>query len=128
MIFAVLFSTVSFSVNTHYCGDIPVARSIFKAAENCGMEVQETSDSPECSLIKKHCCSDEKIVTQAQDELKIPINDLNLEQPFLAASFTCTYTYINLFNALKEHSVPYQGYPPPLLVQDIHILNQTFLI
>lgn len=126
MTFVVLFSTMSFSVAMHYCGDTLVDWAIFKDAEGCGMEAQQTSGLSGCSLMKKNCCSNEKMVTAGQDELKTPADQLTFQQQFFTVSFI--YTYVHLFGVLEEHIVPYKGHPPPLLVRDIHILNQTFLI
>ena len=37
MAFVVLFSTMSFTVNMHYCGDTLVETAIFQKAKGCGM-------------------------------------------------------------------------------------------
>lgn len=126
MTVVVLFSTMSFSVAMHYCGDTLVDRAIFKTAEGCGMETQNVPDSSDCNVIKKSCCSDEKRVTEGQNELKIPLNTLSFKQQLFAVSFI--YTYSNLFDVPEENRTLPQGHPPPLLVRDIHILYQTFLI
>ncbi|MEM9685400.1 MAG: hypothetical protein AAF934_00580 [Bacteroidota bacterium] len=126
MTVVVLCSTMSFSVAIHYCGDTLVDRAIFKTAEGCGMETQNTSDPAACNFIKKSCCSDENRVTEGQNELKIPFNTLSFKQQLFAVSFI--YTYIEVFDVPKKTDILYQGHPPPLLVRDIHVLYQTFLI
>ena len=60
MALLVLFSTLSFTVESHYCGDILVDSSVFGAAETCGMEIQKQSNSSECDITKSNCCSDEQ--------------------------------------------------------------------
>ena len=37
MAFVVLFSTMSFTISEHYCGDHLVDSGLFSKAENCGM-------------------------------------------------------------------------------------------
>ena len=43
MALLVLFSTFSFSVAQHYCGDVLVDYSFMGHAESCDMEVQESA-------------------------------------------------------------------------------------
>lgn len=126
MALLVLLSTTSFMVDKHYCGDMLVDVSLFTHAKNCGMEVQKPSGSSECEITKKSCCSDETIIINGSDELKTPYNDLGFQQQIFIISFC--YTYINLFEGLKENIVPFKEYSPPLLVKDILIQDQTFLI
>ena len=77
MAFVVLFSTMSFTINMHYCGNTLVDTAIFKKAKNCGMDMQN-STTKECSMTKKNCCSDKQIFVDGQDELKISFNQKTL--------------------------------------------------
>ncbi len=126
MALLVFLSTTSFMVDKHYCGDMLVDVSLFTHAKTCGMEVQKHSVSSECEVAKKSCCSDETLIVNGSDELKTSYNDLSFQQQVFIASFC--YTYINLFEGLKENIVPFKEYSPPLLVTDILIQDQTFLI
>ena len=92
----VLFSTVSFTVEKHYCGDVLVDVSVFSEAENCGMEAME-------KLQKKSCCKDEVDVVEGQDELKISsFEDLDFEQQQFLVAFA--YSYLNGFESLPTKS------------------------
>lgn len=126
MALLVLLSTTSFMVDKHYCGDKLVDVSLLTHAKSCGMEVQKSSVSSECEITKKSCCSDETIIINGSDELKTSFNDLSFQQQIFIASFC--HTYINLFEGLKENIVPFEKYSPPLLITDIIIQDQTFLI
>ncbi len=118
--FLVLFSTVSFTIEKHFCGDVLVDVSVFVEAEKCEMEALEV-------LQKKTCCKDEIDVIQGQDELKFSsFDDLEFEQQQFLASFV--YFYANLFEGLSQQIVPHKNYSPPNLVRDIQVLNDTFLI
>ena len=118
--FLVLFSTVSFTIEKHFCGDVLVDVSVFVEAEKCEMEALEI-------LQKKTCCKDEIDVIQGQDELKFSsFDDLEFEQQQFLASFV--YSYANLFEGLSQQIVPHKNYSPPNLVRDIQVLNDTFLI
>ena len=63
MAVVVLFSTMSFTINMHYCGDTLVDTAIFQKTKTCGMEIQKTSNK-DCSISKKNCCNDEQIVVE----------------------------------------------------------------
>jgi hypothetical protein len=71
MSFVVLFSTMSFTIDMHYCGDTLMDTAIFHKAKTCGMEIQKTATSSDCSKAKKDCCKEEQIFVEGQDELKI---------------------------------------------------------
>jgi len=125
MAFVVLFSTMSFTIDMHYCGDTLVDTSIFSKAKSCGMESMETStcESPE---LKKECCSEDQISFEGENELQLTFEDLNFEQQVFVSSFI--YSYINLFEGLEENIIPLKDYSPPLVVKDILLLDQVFLI
>tara|TARA_R110002073_G_scaffold57778_2_gene146575 strand:+ start:18520 stop:18936 length:417 start_codon:yes stop_codon:yes gene_type:complete len=122
----VLLSTVSFTVDSHYCGDTLVDSSIFGHVETCGMEVQQQSPSSECDISKKDCCSDEQVIVEGQDTLKTSFDKLDKDQQLFVAAFI--HTYINLFFESQEDLNSYRDYTPPPLVRDIQVLDQTFLI
>ncbi len=122
----VLLSTVSFTVDSHYCGDTLVDSSLFGHVETCGMEVQQQSPSSECDISKKDCCSDEQVIVEGQDTLKTSFDKLGKEQQLFVAAFI--HTYINLFFESQEDLNSYRDYTPPPLVRDIQVLDQTFLI
>ena len=58
MAFIVLFSTMSFSISEHYCGDNLVDSSLFSTAESCGMEMEKPSPLEDCKIQKNNCCKD----------------------------------------------------------------------
>lgn len=126
MAFVVLFSTMSFTIDMHYCGGTLVDSSIFGKAHSCGMEMQKADTSMDCSITKKNCCSDKQIVIEGQDELKISFDTLTLDQQFIVASFF--YTYINLFEGLYTNASSYEDYRPPLVIRRIYKLDETYLI
>ena len=121
----VLFSTLSFTVNMHYCGDTLVETAIFQKAKGCGMEMQKPSRN-DCSVTKKNCCKDEQSVVDGQDELQLQIDTISFEQQIFIASIL--YTYINLFEGLDTTISSYQVYKPPLVVRQIFKLDETYLI
>ncbi|NJW52681.1 HYC_CC_PP family protein [Salinimicrobium oceani] len=126
MALLVLFSTSSFTVDKHFCGSMLVDMAIFSEAESCGMEMHEHSDTTEDSVEQEFCCENQKIAIEGQDELKASRNSLDFDQQLFLATFT--YSYINLFEVLPLQAVPNKDYTPPLLVRDVQLLDQVFLI
>ena len=125
MAFVVLFSTMSFTINMHYCGNTLVETAVFKKAKGCGMEMQNpTTDG--CSIMKKNCCSDKQLAIDGQDELQLSFDKLTFEQQQFIASLV--YTYINLFEGFDENKIPHRTYEPPLVVKDIQKLDEVYLI
>ena len=121
----VLFSTMSFSVDMHFCGKTLVDFSIFKDADVCAMGMME--DSPcTTSAMEDGCCSNKQFVINGQDELKISLDKLIFEQQLFVALFYCSYS--NSFSNQEEKESLFNGYVPPPLVKDIQILDETFII
>ena len=125
MAFVVLFSTLSFTVNMHYCGDTLVETAIFHKTKGCGMEMQNPSTDG-CSIMKKNCCEDKQLVIDGQDELQLSLDKLTFEQQQFIVSFV--YTYISLFEAYDEDINSFRAYKPPLVVRQIYKLDETYLI
>ena len=118
MALLVLFSTFSFTVAQHYCGDVLVDYSLFGHAESCGMEVQEIAELPECNLVKTDCCSDEVLTVDGQNDLKVSFEKISFEQQ----------SYLDLFEYENSDNEAFIDYSPPPLIRDVQVLDQTFLI
>jgi len=120
MTFLVLCSTVSFTIEKHFCGDVLVNVSVFSESEKCQLEAQEL-------LLQKKCCKDEVDVIKGQKDLKVAsFDDLDfIHQQFVTAY---TYSFINLFGDLEKQIIPHKDYSPPLLVADLQVLDQVFII
>jgi len=125
MAIVVLFSTMSFTVDMHYCGDTLVDTAVFNKVHTCGMEMQKPA-TKECSITKKNCCNDEQVAIDGQDELQTSFQSLTKDQQIFVASFV--YAYSNLFEGLDENVISYSDYSPPLVVKTIYKLDETYLI
>ena len=125
MALVVLFSTMSFTINMHYCGDTLVETAIFQETKGCGMEMNKPSTEG-CAITKKNCCDDKQLVVEGQDELQLQIDKVTFEQQLFIASFV--YTYINLFEGLDKNVSSYEEYRPPLVIRQIYKIDETYLI
>ena len=128
MALIVLLSTMSFSVDMHYCGDHLVDFSFSQTVNTCMMKAEMSKSSSECAVMdmEMDCCTDIEIVIEGQEDLKISFDQLSFDQQLFIASFV--YSNIILFDGLDENVVPFKNYSPPPLIRDIQILDQLFLI
>ena len=122
--FLVLFSTVSLTIEKHFCGDVLVDVSIFSEGEDCG---KDTLALEKAVITKKSCCKNQIDVVQGQKDLAIKtFDDLEFEQQLFLTAFT--YSYSALFEgASAQISIPI-AYAPPRLVVDLQLVHDTFLI
>jgi len=125
MAFVVLFSTMSFTLDMHYCGDTLVDTAIFQKAKGCGMEMKSPSTKG-CAITKKNCCSDAQLVLAGQNELQLKVASLSFEQQLFIASFV--YTYVNLFEGLDRNISSYSAYRPPPVIRQLYKIGETYLI
>lgn len=124
MAFFMFASTISWTVEKHYCFGSLVDIAFFHEADTCGMDM---------GLAKtifdkqgKPCCDHEVITIPGQDDLKISYHDIDLGQPLFVVDYADYFTY--RFQPKEQQLVPHSDYPPPILIKDIHILDQVFLI
>lgn len=122
----VLFTTMSFTVDIHFCGDSLVDFSLVQNTHTCGMEAEQKADDCHNLITEDSCCSDKQLVIEGQDDLKISFNTLNFEQQVFVATFF--YTYIDLFEGLDTNVIPFRDYRPPILIRDFQKLHETYLI
>ncbi|NAS12832.1 hypothetical protein GTQ38_12510 [Flavobacteriaceae bacterium R33] len=120
MAFLLLASTVSWTIEKHYCMGMVVDVALFSKAEGCGM----LSDLE--STLENSCCEHELIAVDGQDDLNHSWEQLDLGQQVFLYAFT--YTYLNTLENLEELVVPHKEYPPPILIRDLQLLDQVFLI
>lgn len=76
--------------------------------------------------VESQCCKNEKIKVEGQDELKISFDSFDFHQQLFITTFT--FAYFNLFESLPKQIIPFKDYSPPLLVADIQLQDQVFLI
>ncbi|MFS4417526.1 HYC_CC_PP family protein [Maribacter sp. 2307ULW6-5] len=128
MALLILGSTVSVSMDMHYCGDHLVDFSLFDEAETCMMQMAKVNPSSPCDDVAPSmaCCSDIEIVLEGQEHLKASWQQLSLDQQFFVVAFARSWAH--LYREAAEKAVPYADYVPPPLIRDVQILDQTFLI
>ena len=125
MAFVVLFSTMSFTISMHFCGNTLVETSVFHSAKGCGMEMEKVSLEG-CAVTKSNCCKDKQFSIDGQDELRLLLEASALAQQPFTASFTDAY--INLFEGINRKGIVHQAYREPLVHKQRYKLDETYLI
>ena len=116
----VLFSTLSFTVEKHFCGDTLVEIAIFSDVNSC-------SPNEDISENKKPCCKDVIDLIEGQDDLIVKtFDDINFSQQLFLTTFV--FTSLMRFEDLSKQDISYKHYKPPIIVEDIQLLHDTFLI
>jgi len=128
MAFVVVFSTMSFTISQHYCGGDLVNTAMFFEVDSCEMEMEMNmpSSTEDCNFEQEDCCKDVINIIEGQNELNQQFINLNFDQQVFITSLV--YSYVNLFEGLDKNIVPFKNYSPPLIVTDIQVLDQVFLI
>lgn len=122
----VLVSTLSLAIEKHFCGDVLVDVAIFSKVEKCGDELHIISETQE-DILKKSCCKDEIDIVEGLDEVTLKtFDDLDDIQKQVLLAYTVAY--VQLYESLPKSIIPHKDYSPPLLVKDIQVLDETFLI
>lgn len=124
MALLLLASTVSWTVDKHICMGRVMDVAFFTTADDCGMKAAMALLEEEG--IENHCCDDESFTIQGQDDLSLSWDDTSLAQQSFLYVFIASYQYV--FETLPEEVQLNNAYPPPLLVYDIQLLDQVFLI
>ncbi len=126
MALLVLFSSMSFTIDMHYCGDKLVDFSLLEA-DKCAMSAMSAMSETDKMLTSQNgCCTDLEFTLEGQDELNISFDQISLEQQIFLISYF--HSYLQLFNTQSGAIVPFDGYPPPDIIKDIYILHETYLI
>ena len=118
-----MFSTLSITVEKHYCGDHLVDIAVFTEAKTCGMEVPNDLEG----FAKKSCCKDIIDLIEGQDELSLTdyegfklTNSLILSLGVLPLDIHEVVITKGIYSQIE--------YSPPLITKDFYILHEVFLI
>ena len=116
----ILFTTAGFSLHQHHCTITKeTITSVSHVKDCCGAE-----DEEECP---KGCCQDETKLIQLDAEISLPATTHEFTPEQFAA--VIQYCVLNgLFSQEDKASSKYLNYRPPLLLRDIPVLIQSFLI
>ena len=125
---AVLFSTLSFTVEKHVCMGEVTDVSYFDKVESCGMERSECGDTEtDHDLAKRqNCCDTLQELIPGEPAEQQAIQGLEIQDFDYIVSYISTYLFE--YEQLDEISLIEFGPDPPLVERDIQTLYQIFLI
>lgn len=123
--FLVLFSTLSLTIERSFCGDVLIDVAIFSESEKCGdIEVSKTQKA---DFLKIGCCKNEIDVIEGLSDITLnSFEDIETTQQNTLVAYT--FYYINFYADLPNLRVPHKDYVPPILIEDIQVLDETYLI
>ena len=116
-----LFSTLSFTVDMHFCGHSLVDVKLFQKAEDCGMAM--SSDA----MKALGCCSDVEIQVDGRQDLEQLVSTVEIAP--LATVFQLSYFQL-LYPLEFQHAeqTTFLSDSPPRPGPDLQITYQQFLI
>lgn len=136
MAFLILFSSVGFSIDLHYCGtDLKSfsftgkAKNCFELAKSgtCSKHQMVEATKPLCETSKKDCCHNKTFYVKGELTSDAPTTSFlisSLLQDFLLA-------FVVVFAdkpTLKQSTLNFLHYKPPLIQKKIPVLVQSFLL
>lgn len=121
----VLFSTFGFTVSSHFCGSIKVKSAIgfVKTELTCGMK-KKISNCPEHNQVQTSCCQNEFEYHHIEDNTKK--EQVEFSNSNISIKFYPLTAKSDRFVSVKPKEI-YKPCPP-LIVRNITIFHQTFLI
>lgn len=126
MALVVMVSTMSFTINMHYCGGTLVATSVFSDVESCGMEQAMAMVPAGCSMTKSNCCKNEQSIVKGQDELKLNLDTLSMDPHIFVAVFL--HTHNRSFEDFEDIAPSSNDYPPPNIVRQLYKFDESYII
>lgn len=128
MAFLVIVSTLSFTVEKHYCGKSLVGHAIFSSAEKCKSETHScgVEGMGHMNMKKDSCCSNQTECIKGQDELNL--NSVSFDLVAQSFQMPRSFSMIDLVPVFHPEVISYPPYEPPQLVYDIQVLCQVFTI
>jgi hypothetical protein len=124
----ILFSSVGFAINTHFCEGRAVDTSISMGVEllDCGMPMPDNeNDGNGEQLDKQPCCQNHHQIVEVDQNQNNPFPAFELNQTFFVAF---AHTFLVNESVTQKVQANYLTSPPPLVKQDMLILYQSFLI
>jgi len=124
--FTVMFSSSFVIVETHCCNGEEIDSSILGSADVCDMDMSLCSLEDSSSISESKCCNnilDFKFATVFN-------TNHHKKSNFVQLHFTPFFSLINteLFQPNKTQNYYSSEYSPPIMIRDIYILNEHFLI
>lgn len=135
-----IFTTsVGFAVDIHYCqGELKTVSFFGKAKschnmanatpmKNCPQHQKMLKQSENCSVDTQDCCGNKTLHFQSDQDKVLQTVDFTLNKQL--QQFVATYVVVFFsINSFKKVSTPFIFYKVPLIIRDIPVFFQSFLL
>jgi hypothetical protein len=125
MAFVVVFTTLSFTVDMHFCGNTLVETAVFQKVKGCGMELQKPSKD-DCVVKSNNCCNDKQLTIDGQQELQISFSAFSFEQLLYVTSILNTDKEFS--QVIDKNVLLYKGYALQFVIRQLYKIAETYLI
>lgn len=121
----ILFSSFGFTVSTHLCGGQKVKSAVgfVKSELTCGMKL-DNNRCPKKNQLQNTCCQNIHEYHHIEDNVikeKVEIITTDISPRYFDF-------YPNIISEVTLTQIYFNVNPPPLLVRDVIVFHQTFLI
>jgi hypothetical protein len=123
-----VLSTVSFTVDMHFCGSHLVDFAINDKAHGCGMQMEDMPGNHASAIANPNmgCCQNVHYTITGQDDLQASNFDYSIIQPIQLGEATVLPAIH--FDDSPGEAVLYRLYQPPPNRVDLSVLYQVFRI
>ena len=132
----VLVSSMSYTIDFHYCQGQLKSFSLFGKAKNCHEMAskmpschhkKQVDEKPmACSEGDNNCCNNKTVYFESDfDEQIVNLDYLSLESLSFVVAFK--HSFSDLYEVIKD-VIPFAHYKPPLIQKDIPVLFESFLL
>lgn len=132
----VLVSSMSYTIDFHYCQGQLKSFNIFGKAKNCHElsskmptchKKMDQENYLSCSAKANDCCNNKTVHVESEfDEKILNVDYTNFECQFFVG--VNTDSSFKGFFGEKEDVIPFAHYKPPLIQRDIPVLFDAFLL
>ena len=124
-----LTSNIGLAMATHFCSGEAVKTEIVLGHGHldCGMSGMDRGAEPntEKGPKSKNCCENDYQTIEIEDDYHSSFAPLLFNLDFVVA---LAHTFLNIAPVAETEKSPYAHYSPPLLLRDLSVLNQVFII
>jgi len=138
MALLMFITSTGLSIDMHFCGDHLKSFDLFGKAKNCyelaGMQPtkcempqKEQTPTTGCSMSKKNCCHNQSLNFKADLESDTENGEflISPELQHFVIAFAATFLQDQ---RIEPQKINFISYKPPLILRDIPVLIQSFLL
>ncbi|CAM1363678.1 HYC_CC_PP family protein [Tenacibaculum xiamenense] len=123
-----ILSTISFTVEKHFCGDSLVNISFLGDAGACQDEPDDDCADSLLTLEKDSCCKNEITYLEGQYEINKAIKEKSLFNKINSVAVLNEEKVFQFFGVVDTLDLLNQEYSPPQITYDIQLLYEVFII